>query len=250
MSRYREITALLTANADTKRLANVFDDFVEMAALAIRNAVDHTGHDDREALYLKIAGQYSKEQLDRFAQALALVVLEMEAEPRDVLGRLYMEMGLGNDRLGQFYTPYDVAVLIATITMNPDAIHARIEEQGFFEVCEPACGAAAFIIAITQEMRRLGFNYQQRLHVTAEDISSQAVHMAYIHLTLLHVPAVVHRRDTLTQETFDSWPTPAHILSGWATRLRHPRDHDQYDDHDDHRYDHDVDPDPDQTTRA
>ena len=70
-------------------------------------------------------------------------------------------------------------------------------------------------------MRSAGFNPQTQLHVTAEDIAPQAVHMAYIHLSLLHVPAVVHRRNTLTLETFDTWRTPAHILGGWSWKFRH-----------------------------
>lgn len=220
MSRYRAITGLLTANAGAKRLSNVFDDFVEMAALALRNAVDPDGRHDREMRYLKIADQYTREQLDRFAHALALVVMEMEDEPRDVLGRLYMELELGNDRLGQFYTPYDVALMIAAMVMDRDAMTMQIEERGFVEVCEPACGAGAFIVALVQEMRRAGLDYQHNLHVTAEDISPQAVHMAYIHLTLLHIPALVHRRNTLTGETFETWRTPAHLIDGWERRLR------------------------------
>lgn len=220
MSRYREITGLLTANAGAKRLSHVFDDFIEMTALAFRNAVDPVGYHDREMRYLKIADQYTREQLDRFAHALALVVMEMAEEPRDVLGRLYMELELGNDRLGQFYTPYDVALMIAAMVTDHDAMTTQIEERGFVEISEPACGAGAFIVALSQQMRRAGLDYQHHLHVTAEDISPQAVHMTYIHLTLLHIPALIHRRNTLTRETFETWRTPAHILGGWQTRRR------------------------------
>lgn len=217
MSRYRNIVKLLEANTGARRLANIFDDFVQMSALSFRNSVDRRHHDEREAQYLLIAGGYTREQLDRFAEALALVVMTMEEEPGDVLGRLYMELDLGNERLGQFYTPYDVASLIAGMTI--DSLSGQIAEQGFARVYEPACGAGAFLVAMTQEMRCAGLNYQRQLHITAEDISAQAVHMAYIHLTLLHVPAVVYRHNTLTQETFDAWRTPAHVLGGWESKL-------------------------------
>jgi type I restriction-modification system DNA methylase subunit len=220
VSRYREITAILEANAGAKRLSGVFEDFVEMSALAFRNTVDPVGRADREALYLRIAGQYERVQLDRFAHALALVVLQMEESPQDVLGRLYMELALGNERLGQFYTPYDVAQLIATMSTDPGAMAVQIRHQGFVEVYEPACGAGAFLVALSRQMDHTGIDYQRCMHVTAEDISPQAVHMAYIQLTLLHVPAVVHHRNSLTQETFDSWRTPAHVLGGWDDRLR------------------------------
>lgn len=219
MSGYKEIVKLLEANAGAKRMAEVFDDFVEMSALTFRNAVDSWGYDEREAQYLRTAGRYDREELDRFAHALALVVKAMEQDPCDVLGRLYMELELGNDRLGQFYTPYDVARLMAG--MQIDAIAERVRSHGFAKLYEPACGAAAFIVAVSQEMRTAGLNPQTQLHVTAEDIAPQAVHMAYIHLSLLHVPAVVHRRNTLTLETFDTWRTPAHILGGWGWKFRH-----------------------------
>ncbi|MFB7844796.1 hypothetical protein [Microbacterium sp. NPDC056052] len=42
----------------------------------------------------------------------------MEDEPCDVLGKLYMQLELGNSALGQFYTPYSVAQLIA-VTLLP-----------------------------------------------------------------------------------------------------------------------------------
>jgi len=218
MSRYREIVQLLKANTGAQRLANVFDDFVEMGALALRNAVDHHGRGDREARYLQVAGKYTREQLERFGQALALVTLAMTEEPCDVLGRLYMELELGNEHLGQFYTPFDVARLVAG--MNAGPLAEQVREHGFAEFYEPACGAGAFVVASALEMQRAGLNYQRQLHVTAEDIAPEAVHMIYVHLTLLHVPALVHRRNTLTGETFETWPTPAHILGGWRWILQ------------------------------
>lgn len=217
MSRYREIVKLLQANTGAQRMSTVFDDFVEMSALALRNAVDHRGRDEREARYLLVAGKYDREQLERFAQALALVTLAMQEEPCDVLGRLYMQLDLGSGDLGQFFTPFDVACLIAAMTSGDLVEHVR--EHGFAELYEPACGAGALVIASTLELQRAGMNPQHQLHVTAEDIAPTAVHMIYIHLTLLHIPALVHRRNTLTLETFETWPTPAHILGGWGPIL-------------------------------
>ncbi len=220
MTRYRDLSALLEANTGSRRLSLVFDDFVEMAALAVRNAVDHQARDQREERYRRIAQQYSGEQLKRFSQALALVTLEMESEPCDVLGRLFMELDLGNQRLGQFYTPYDLARLIAGMTVDRHTITSQIARDGFVTVHEPACGAGAFLIALCDQVQQAGANPQTQLHVTAEDVAAEAVHMAYIHLSLLHIPAVVHHRNSLTRESVDSWATPAHILGGWSGRLQ------------------------------
>jgi hypothetical protein len=43
--------------------------------------------------------------------------------------------------------------------------------------------------------------------------------MAYIQLSLLHVPAVIIHGDTLSLEEYAHWHTPAHILGGWRFRL-------------------------------
>ncbi|MEV7872646.1 SAM-dependent DNA methyltransferase [Streptomyces sp. NPDC088124] len=218
MSSYQKIVKLLEANTGARRMSQVFEDFVEMAALALRNAVDVHGHAEREEQYLRTASRYDRAELYRFGHALALVTEEMGREPCDVLGRLYMELELGNERLGQFYTSYDIAQLMAG--MQIDSVIDQVHAHDFADLYEPTCGAGAFIVALSQAMLERGLNPQTQLHVTAEDIAPPATHMIYIHLTLLHIPAVVRRRNTLTMQTFDSWPTPAHILGGWGWRLR------------------------------
>ncbi|MFI1408814.1 N-6 DNA methylase [Streptomyces sp. NPDC020707] len=221
MSNYQEIAKLLAANTGAKRMSEIFDNFVEMAALALRNAVDVRGSEAweaREGQYLQIAGRYSRTELDRFPRALALVTMEMQREPCDVLGRLYMELELGNERLGQYYTPYDIAQLMAK--MQIDSVVEQVRREGFADVYEPTCGAGAFMVSLSQAMLEHGLNPQTQLYVTAEDVAPQAMHMIYVHLTLLHIPAVVRRRDILTLETFDAWPTPAHVLGNWSQKLR------------------------------
>jgi len=217
VSTYKEIVALLRANTGARRISQVFDDFVEIFALALRNAIDHRGRQEREEQYLQVIAPYSREELDRFARAFSLVVVEMERDPQDILGRLYMELELGNSSMGQFFTPYDIARLIAEL--NLPGMTEQVERRGYAELYEPACGAGAFIIAAAQAMRQAGMNPQKVLHVTAEDLSVQAVHMIYIHLTLLHIPATIHRKNTLTREHYDTWTTAAHVLGGWSWRL-------------------------------
>ena len=131
MSAYKTIAKLLESNAGAQRLSSVFDDFVEIMSLTYRNSFDRSGCEARENRYLEIAGKYTREQLDRFGEAMAHVTLEMGREPSDVLGRLYMELDLGNERLGQFYTPYDVAKLMAG--MVGDELAEKIARDGTAE---------------------------------------------------------------------------------------------------------------------
>jgi hypothetical protein len=44
--------------------------------------------------------------------------------------------------------------------------------------------------------------------------------MAYVQFSLLHVPAVIIHGNTLSFEEFGRSYTPAHIMGGWAWKLR------------------------------
>lgn len=211
---------LLEANCGSgrRRATDVFQDFCELCAIAIRNSVDPSGFDGREERYLSIAATYTPGEMDRFAAALAHLARELEAGLSDVLGRLYMSLDLGNHHLGQYFTPYEVSQLIARMTTG-DLVE-RLREQEFVTVSEPTCGSGGMVVATAEALRDAGVDYQNVLHVTAQDIDITAVHMTYIQLALLHVPAVVVHGNTLALEQRDVWPTPAHVSGGWHTRLR------------------------------
>lgn len=213
----RQIVKDLRANTGSADMHTVFSDFCAMAATAMRNAIDRDGYQRREDDYLRRAARYNPEQLDRFAHVLALVSIELERAPRDVLGEVYMSLEIAAREQGQFFTPYSVCELIAALTV-PDSIE-RLADAPFITLYEPACGAGAMVIAATQSLAAQGINYQQRLHVTADDLNPTAVHMAYIQFSLLGIPAVVHHRNALSLEHFDTWPTPLHVIHAWTPRL-------------------------------
>ena len=68
-------------------------------------------------------------------------------------------------------------------------------------------------------MRDEGINYQHCLHVTAIDLDSVAVHMAYVQCTLLHIPALILHGDTLRGDVYSQWRTFAHVMGFWDARL-------------------------------
>jgi len=218
MAGRSEIVRLLEANHGRHSMHEVFTDWVEMFALALRNAVDRDGFDEREKLFEHLKAKYSDKETDRFAEAFGHVVIQLTENPRDVLGETYMGLEIADKAKGQFFTPYSLARLMAA--MSIDELVEVLEDKPFATVYEPAVGAGAMLIALTQELKDRGINYQQRIHITADDISPVAVHMAYIQLSLLHAPALVYRRNSLSLETFDTWATPAHVLGGWGLRLQ------------------------------
>jgi len=76
------------------------------------------------------------------------------------------------------------------------------------------------VIALAQACKEAGVHDQREMHVTAIDLDTTAVHMAYVQLFLLHIPAVVLRGDRLRGERYDEWYTAAHMLALWEWKLR------------------------------
>jgi hypothetical protein len=210
----------------------VFTDFLTLAACSLSNAIDRRFYDEREKQYMDTIKRYSKEEADTFPRMLALLVQAFEPLPgvvvyRDVLGELYMALELGNQWAGQFFTPYSVCLLKAQMILgDADSLRADIERRGFVRAMEPAVGGGALVIATADAFQRLGVNYQEHLHFSCIDVDIKAVHMAYIQLTLLHIPAVIVHGNALSTEAWAHWYTQAHLLGLWDVRLRRERDDD------------------------
>ncbi|TWG87883.1 Type I restriction-modification system methyltransferase subunit [Cupriavidus gilardii J11] len=228
---HKELLSLMKAFGYRHSMNDVFADFVEMSALAISNAVDRHHFEAREKRYLEIAKKYDREELTRFPQMFGALTMTFEERVQqlvpngdglaDVLGQTYMMLELGNDRAGQFFTPYTVSRMMAGISMTDGA--SSIERDGFVTVLEPASGAGGMVIACADALNDAGHNYQQRMHATCIDIDPRCVHMTYVQLALLHIPAIVVHGNALSGESWGSWFTPAHVLGGWGRRLRAAR---------------------------
>ncbi|MBY4898679.1 N-6 DNA methylase [Cupriavidus sp. AU9028] len=228
---HRELLSLFKAFGYRHSMNDVFADFVEVSALAISNAVDRHHFEDREKRYLEIAKKYDREELSRFAQMLGALTMTFEERVQqlvpngdglaDVLGQTYMMLELGNDRAGQFFTPYTVSRMMAGINMADGA--SSIERDGFVTVLEPASGAGGMVIACADALNDAGQNYQRTMHATCIDIDPRCVHMTYVQLALLHIPAIVVHGNALSLESWSNWFTPAHILGGWGARLQTAR---------------------------
>src|SRR2546421_2400700 len=206
----------------SQHLFTTFRHFVELSAIAFSNAADPINKAAREAQYLAIVKQYKPDTFRKFPELLGMLTQCLEQEPTDVLGVLYHRLELHNEQSGQFFTPYPVCQAIAKMLVH-DA-RQLVEEQEFIRAHEPCVGSGAMVIALAQTLREEGINYQQTLHVTAIDIDLLAVHMAYVHCTLLHIPAIIVHGDTLRAQTYSVWRTFAHVMGFWDAKLaRDPR---------------------------
>jgi len=166
MDHIKNLNELIRQAARRHDTWQVFRDFIAMAAISLSNAVDHAQSDPREAEYMQIVGRYERSEIALFPQMLGALTLALEDEPRDVLGRLFTDLELGNKWKGQFFTPDSVCRLMAAMSLGEEA-SAIIEERGYIRAMEPAVGGGAMVIALAQEMLAQGINYQHHLHVTA-----------------------------------------------------------------------------------
>lgn len=209
----------IEAASSGKRTWQVFSDFCECAALALANSLPTPQWEKREQRYHQLRESYRVEDLSHFSFALSCVIEALQAGEHDFLGQCFMEMDMGSHWHGQFFTPYELCRMMARMIFSPDDMN----DKEFITVDEPACGAGGMLIGFAQAMRDAGFNYQRQLYVTATDIDPLCVHMCYVQLTLLHIPATIVHGNSLTLETWATWITPAYHLGIWDSKLRRRR---------------------------
>lgn len=213
-----EIIKILRALAYRHDLWRAFSDSMEMIALAISNRVDRLHFKEREARYIEIAKAYTAEELTKVSHILPLLMLAFDESFTDYLGQVFMELDLGNAHKGQFFTPYSISKLMALATLDRD-VQKTINAKGYLRLSEPSVGSGGMVIAICETLRDQGINYQQACHATCIDVDIKAVHMAYIQLSLIGLPAVIVHGNALTLTEHSCWYTPFHIMGGWSQKL-------------------------------
>jgi len=182
--------------------AIVFADFCRMAACSLAML-------SRDEEYLEVIRPYSKEQLQEFSKALALLIREMESQPfADILGPYYLEVASHSSKQvrGEFYTPPEVSELMARISIDP----RQVIEKGLpITVNEPACGAGGMVLAIAKLFSphnlKCEKSYVDFLRVTCQDINPVAMDMCFINTSLWGIPARMVWGNTLHNTVNRSW---------------------------------------------
>lgn len=200
----------------------VIRDFFELSAISIRNNFDHgPEHANLEKRYTEIAQGYKKEYLEGFATALGMLGKKIQdavngnAPFADWAGELYMDSGTSNGKAGQFFTPYSVSQCMARINFPKDEVLAKLgsDPNRVLTIYEPTCGAGGLIVASIDALNEAGVNYSWNAFVDCGDIDPRCVHMTYVTLSLLGVPAVVRLGDALMMEYRQNWFTPAYLMA-------------------------------------
>ncbi|HFE7540536.1 TPA: ArdC-like ssDNA-binding domain-containing protein, partial [Salmonella enterica subsp. enterica serovar Newport] len=213
----QEFVSLFNSIAPQENRWQVFSDFAHMAAAALYNAI----HRDPtvEADYLRRVKHYSKEDAIRMSGLLAAVTNGLEFSPTDFLGQLLMTLELGNQYLGQYFTPYSLSYTMARLNMADRLPELEDGSREYITVCDPACGAGGMIVATAEAMLEAGYNPQKQMLAYCTDIDPLAAMLCYIQLTLMHIPAVVSIGNSLTMAITREMATPAYRLGLWDLKL-------------------------------
>lgn len=210
-----EIIKMIDRSAYKVNRSQLIADVFECGALAISNKVDFTKYDEREQRYLEIMKKYSPDEqkliIDIFSKVFALsssVVYDNGAFD-DYLGEIFMRCNQGSKFAGQFFTPYHISKLMAKMTLSD------IENplQKILTLCDPCCGGGGMAMAALDILKNdYNINYAMDCFIECADIDIRCVHMTYLQLALAGVPAIVKHQNTLTQELWSVWKTPAFIF--------------------------------------
>lgn len=136
---------------------DVFRDFIKLAASELDLARIRTPENIGSSR--EICAKYSDSDIKKLHELFCLMVCALEAKFHDFLGAIFMELELGDDRNGQYFTPYQVQSLLARLIKPeiPDS-GSVIARQGFVTVSDPASGSAGMIIAYAENLLEAGYN--------------------------------------------------------------------------------------------
>ena len=194
----KNIVKLFSRFDGSKNRRKIFEDFVTTTAIAISNVADKFHADEREEQYMLIAKQYKPDELDTFAEMMAEIVAGLEEnQNQDFLGEMYMALDFGSSSAGQFFTPYSVCQLTASICSDWAVLQKQIEDKGFVSASDPACGAGALLVAFANECLKQGVNYQTKVLFVAQDLDYVVGMMCYIALSFMGCAGYVVIGDTL-----------------------------------------------------
>ena len=215
----KDIVKLLDKSTYSVGRAQFLSDIFELGAIAISNRF--VFNQKREERYLSMMKRYDKPMQHLIVEIFNEIYLLLTSQVvydtpfSDYLGQIYMQSETSSKAAGQFFTPYDVSRMCAACALNGDVIESAKEKDEILTLHEPTCGAGGMIIAAADILyTQYDFNYSANLVVECGDIDARCVHMTYLQLSLLGIPAVIYHRDAISLKTWDKWETPP-LLMQW-----------------------------------
>ncbi|ELT2914427.1 SAM-dependent DNA methyltransferase, partial [Salmonella enterica] len=110
----------------------VFSDFLSLAASELDIARIRTPESIEHCR--KICARYEASDIANMQEMFCLMVCALEAKFHDFLGAIFMELELGDNFRGQYFTPYHVQSLLARLLMQD--VDETIRREGFVTVSD------------------------------------------------------------------------------------------------------------------
>jgi type I restriction-modification system DNA methylase subunit len=209
MDYKKEFVKVAEKDYSNRHLSEVLRDFTELSKCSIANTVYKS--DCIEEQWVNISKTYKS--TSGFSQMLVIVVEALETNPnQDFLGDVYMEAEVSNSRAGQFFTPYALSKVCASLTFNKEDVDAVIASRGFTTINEPACGCGSMVIAWRNVLADNGYgSFDCLFH--AADLDRFCYGATYVQLSLLGCCGLISHANTLSGEIFESLYTPLTFMS-------------------------------------
>ena len=212
----------------------VWCDFVTMMACLFSVSAERCGGPysaGRTELLDATAKKYTEEELRQFSELSKILIGTLDRDPeQDFLGNLYMSLDFGDSWRGQYFTPWNVAYMMAEMTIGDQL--KPLAGRDYVSVCDPCCGAGVLLIAMAAAYRRNypGHSYQQEVLFAAQDIDRVVALMCFVQLSLLGCAGYVVIGDSLRGplcgsdlfpipgDGYDIWYTPMWFHPTWELR--------------------------------
>lgn len=195
----------------------VFRDFIQLTARCIHNQF-FMFDEKLEQEFMEIKGKYEAREWQILCELFGVTQMAL-AVPQDFLGECYMRLEIANERAGQFFTPYHVSVLMASMLMSEELNPATMPGRDFVSVSDPCCGAGGMLVAGAELLAQRGVDVGKHVFMHAQDIDQIAAEMCYIQLSIRGIPAEVVVGNSLNREVRRIYYTPALRRHNWFERL-------------------------------
>ena len=177
-----------------------FDAFLEITFTASAyRAVPGQAGEDFLSRHRAEWGKWDNDQQAVFLDLMQFTDTHVSGFQGDLLGVVAAEVGALSAASGQFFTPWELCLLMAMMTLaGPKS--RDVVERGWVGMQEPACGSGAIVLAKAKAERDAGLDIGTQFFAECTDISERAFKMCYIQLCCNGIPAIVKLGDALTNE--------------------------------------------------
>jgi hypothetical protein len=187
MSKTKEILAYeeLARGFESNRIFghmhcyDLYRKWLEAAWAFLNAAYDEKGF--RECL-----DKYKYEEGAEFGRLLGVYTLAVEDMPfRDILGELFMRLDVNSARAGQYFSPFEIAEMMARMQFSKEDFERTVAEKGEVTVCDPTVGSGVMLLAFAKVVNdSLGRQALSKLKLYGTDIDERCVLMTRIQLRM------------------------------------------------------------------